>query len=596
MAVSPDQVEYLAAQTADLYADAETRLFAIIARQLAAGLESPGWAAAKLAAIQPLRRAAGDLLDSLAGTVSTQVRDAVAEAYNSGRASALDELGGIFGEERRTVLDQVPGLRGVDRLAAETIALVTDTHRSILRAVDDGYRAVVSEVTGTPLLGIDTRRQATQEAMRRFAGRGIVSFRDRAGRPWSMTSYAEMAVRTSVGRAAVEAHMTTLSAAGVDLVIVSNSPRECPLCRPWERRVLTIGGPSGARTIEVEHATDDGRMVRVHVAGTLDDARRAGLQHPNCRHSVSAYAPGLTPVGDATPDPDGYEAGQRQREIERHIRRWKTKEAAAVTPEGRKAAGAKVRQWQAAMRDHLAEHPDLRRLRAREQPGASNLPSTAPRPSDVDVQAARVRAGDTATVREMTDDQLAAALRARASDDRDQARVLDELDRRYPPEVAEPADTGDAAADLLADRDALADAMAPAPDPDEWGALADDTAFAAEATKVAEAAEDATPRTITRREARALYDEYVYRQYLAAEDACRGYLLSKRAEAEGIDPVQLFSGPARIAHARASDELREWWQQHGRLTQAEFIEHVTGQTQRWAAGARKNESDHQNKR
>ncbi|MCX4483671.1 hypothetical protein OG890_06900 [Streptomyces anulatus] len=54
--------------------------------------------------------------------------------------------------------------------------------------------------------------------------------------------------------------------------------------------------------------------------------------------------------------------------------------------------------------------------------------------------------------------------------------------------------------------------------------------------------------------------------------------------------MTLFSGPARIAHARASDELREWWAQHGRLTQAEFIEQATGEAQRWAEGA------HQNKR
>ncbi|MYX36733.1 phage capsid protein [Streptomyces sp. SID8377] len=596
MPVSPNQVEYLAAQTADQYADVEARLLGIIARQLAQGLDAPGWAAAKLAAIQPLRRAAGDLLDQLAGATSTEIRDVVAEAYNSGRTSALEELGSIFGEDRRRIVDQVPGLRAVDRLAAEAISLVTDTHRGILRAVLDGYRQVVAEVTSQPLTGTATRRQATQDAMARFANRGITSFRDRASRRWSMTSYAEMAVRTSVARAATEAHMTTLSAAGVDLVIVSDSPRECPLCRPWERHVLALTGPDGARVVEVEHATDEGRTVRVRVAGTLDEARRAGLQHPNCRHSVSAYTAGITPVGNARHDPDGYEAGQRQREIERGIRRWKNKQAAAVTPEARRAAGAKVRQWQGMMRDHLAEHPDLRRLRQREQPGASNLPSTAPRPSDVDVQAARVRAGDTATMREMSDDQLAAALRSSASDTRDQARVLNELDRRYPTQLAAPADTSNAADDLLADRDQLAAAMDPAPDPDGWGALAADEAFAAETTEAAQAAEDAEPRTLTRREARALYDEYVYRQYLAAEDACRGYLLNRRADAEGIDPVSLFSGPARIAHARASEELREWWAQHGRLTQAEFIEHVTGKSQRWATGARHNEADQQNKR
>ncbi|WP_046085602.1 phage minor capsid protein [Streptomyces antioxidans] len=85
-------------------------------------------------------------------------------------------------------------------------------------------------------------------------------------------------------------------------------------------------------------------MVRVNVAGSLDEARRAGVQHPNCRHSVSSYTPCITRTEDATPDPAGYEAGQRQRTIEREIRRYKNRAAAAITPEGKRAAEAKVRQ------------------------------------------------------------------------------------------------------------------------------------------------------------------------------------------------------------------------------------------------------------
>jgi hypothetical protein len=73
-------------------------------------------------------------------------------------------------------------------------------------------------------------------------------------------------------------------------------------------------------------------------------------------------------------------------------------------------------------------------------------------------------------------------------------------------------------------------------------------------------------------------------------------LLNAKGKAAGRDPVALFSGPARIAHANASDELKQWWADHGRLTQAEFIEKATGQAQRWASGARHNEADHQNKR
>ncbi|MFI5993157.1 phage minor capsid protein [Streptomyces sp. NPDC051362] len=736
-------VEDLAAGTRDLYAAAEERLLGIIARQLAEGLDAPGWAERKLSAVQAMRRASQGVVDELGKAVTLEVFDVVAQAYNTGHRAAVAELGALSDASRRLVDDLTPNAQAVDRLAAETVDLLTDRHRSILRNVEDQYRGIVAEVTATPLLGTGTRREATQDAMRRFADTGIRSFTDRAGRRWQLTSYAEMAVRTSVGRAATEAHMRTLGTAGVDLVTVSNAPRECPLCRPWEGKVLSISA-GGERTIEVEHATEDGRMVTVHVAGSLDEARRAGLQHPNCRHSVSAYTPDITRTDTAEPDPEGYEAGQRQRAIERNIRKHKNRAAAATTPEAKRAANAKVRQWQGNMRDHLAAHPDLRRLPKREQPGASNLPAPRRPIPDEAHQAARIRSGDARTPREMSDDELTAAMRhgdltpedrARIADEADRRdavalldrakpngrlvddltgfsddelgrvlghvdtpdalrvageldrrdvaarlpgvrrdllglsddqlaarvrealahqvddvadlaaeahrrdllarhfpggnladdltvigddelawsmayadndeilRIAGEMDRRDAVDLPAPAATGDAGDDLLADRDALAEAMGPAPDPNGWGALADDAAFsdelaaaiAQQSARDAAVAEGSAP-VLTRAEARAMYDEYVYRQYLQAEDDLRGVLLSKKAAAAGRSPITLFSGPARIAHANASDELKQWWLEHGRLTQAEFISKATGQEQRWAAGARKNESDHQNKR
>ncbi|OKJ42285.1 phage minor capsid protein [Streptomyces sp. CB01580] len=601
MPIHPGMIENLAAGTRDLYADAEARLLRIIARQLADGYDSPQWAERKLSAISALRRASQAVVDQLDQAVSLEVFEVTAEAYNVGHRAGVAELGALSNDARR-VDDITPQAQAVDRLAEQTVDRVTATHRSILRTTVDRFRAVVAQVAALPLLGTSTRREATQAAMQKLADEGITSFVDRSGRRWSLPAYAEMAVRTGVARAATEAHTRTLETAGVELVIVSNAPRECPKCRPWESKVLTISGPDGARTVEVEHATDDDRMVSVRVAGSLDEARRAGLQHPNCRHSVAAYTPGITrPPEHGGSDPEGYEAGQRQRAIERHIRRWKNRAAAATTPEAQRAANAKVRQWQGAMRDHLAAHPDLRRLRAREQPGASNLPTPSTAPPAPYVQAARVRSGDTGTMREMSDEEMGAAMRATSLDDRDRARIAAELDRRYPPDPPPaPAATGNAVEDLLADRAALDVATDPMPVPEEWGALANDAKFAEELAAAVRAAEKKTGaepvERVTRATAREMYAEYVYRQYLDAEDACRGHLLNKKAQADGIDPMSLFSGPAHIAHARASDELREWWRVNGRLTQAEFIEKATGQPSAAAAKARKNESDHQNKR
>ncbi|WKX70038.1 phage minor capsid protein [Streptomyces sp. XD-27] len=389
MPIHPGMVEDLSAGVRDLYADAEQRLLGIVARRLAEGFEAPGWATNKLRDIQALRRAAQGVVDALGSAMQLEVFDAVAEAYSIGARAGLAELGAGHDDDLRRIAETTPNTRAVDRLAAETIDLVTQTHRGILRGIEDGYRQVIAEVAGTPLLGVDTRRQATQRAMERFSDQGLRTFVDKGGRAWQMTSYAEMATRTAVGRAAVEAHGDRLRAAGLDLVIVSNAPHECPLCKPFEGQVLSLDGPDGARTVEVEHAAVDGETVRVKILGTVDEARRRGLQHPNCRHSLSAYLPGITraPV-EHSEDPHGYVASQRQRAIERGIRKWKNRAASAVTPEGKRAAEARVRAWQKRQREHLAAHPELIRRREREQPGAGNLPrvparrdAPAPRPA-----------------------------------------------------------------------------------------------------------------------------------------------------------------------------------------------------------------------
>ncbi|MEV8169601.1 phage minor capsid protein, partial [Microbacterium paraoxydans] len=157
MPVSPDMVEDLSAGVHDLYADAEDRLLQLVARQLAAGYDAPGWAQRKLAAIQPLRRAAQAVVDELGKAVSLEVFDVIAESYNRGHRAAVAELGALSDKARRLVDEITPNAQAVDRLAAEAVQVVTATHRGILRAVLDGFREVIARVTATPLLGIGTR-------------------------------------------------------------------------------------------------------------------------------------------------------------------------------------------------------------------------------------------------------------------------------------------------------------------------------------------------------------------------------------------------------------------------------------------------------
>ncbi|MGW6455516.1 phage minor capsid protein [Streptomyces sp. NPDC055078] len=380
MPVSPDMAEDLATAVARLYEQAELALIEKITQALAEGLESPHWVELKLGALGNLQAAIQEIITALQVDATGAIHQAVAEAYDRGQQAAIVELGAVATGPALAAAEALPTAAAVDRLAAALVQETGGTHLRILRSGLDVYRQVIAQASAAPLLGGTTRREAAGRALAQFAIRGVTGFVDRAGRAWNLTSYVEMATRSAVGRAAVEAHTDRLAAAGIELVIVSDSPEECERCRPWEGRVLRRDGPSGTDTVELEHATEDGRMVRVRVAGSLPEARAAGLLHPNCRHRVSIYLPGVTRPRPKPPSRATYEQSQKQRYYERQVRAWKRSAAAAMDDDKRARANARVRGYQGRIRELVAD-TGLPRKGHREQIDQAARPATADRPT-----------------------------------------------------------------------------------------------------------------------------------------------------------------------------------------------------------------------
>jgi hypothetical protein len=91
------------------------------------------------------------------------------------------------------------------------------------------------------------------------------------------------------------------------------------------------------------------------------------------------------------------------------------------------------------------------------------------------------------------------------------------------------------------------------------------------------------------------YADEVHRLWNAAEDDTRGHMLSKAAEAHNakfaadgarqIDARKLFTGPEARARKWASDELKQWWDQHGRPTLEQYRQQVITGTERRERGA-----------
>lgn len=82
--------------------------------------------------------------------------------------------------------------------------------------------------------------------------------------------------------------------------------------------------------------------------------------------------------------------------------------------------------------------------------------------------------------------------------------------------------------------------------------------------------------------ARGSYRDFTYGSYISAEDATNGQLLNPQGRAAGIDPHTLFSGPESRVRKYASDELKQWFDQNGRVLfeqhQASLLGDVAGAT------------------
>lgn len=377
MPVDRSLAEGLAQALTDIYGDVELRLAEDLARRLKKGIKSPDWVHDKLGSVNELRNATNRMLQKLQADTTGQVEQAVVLAYARGGVAALDELaraGQLSREQVKAIRASMPGAEAVQRLIWSLVSTLLGTHVRILRWETDVYREVVASTVATGVLqGTETRIRTAQRTLDRFLSRGVTGFTDKANRNWELASYVEMATRTGAAQAAVQGHLDRLADRGIDLVMVSNAPQECKLCRPWEGRILhrTIGGK---RLANAEHATLDRSTVHFHIAGSVAEAVAAGLMHPNCRHSLSAFIPGVSKPASVTTsaDPKGDEARQKLRDLERKVRRSKLRAAGALTPEARKHHEAKARGYQAQIREHIRTAPTkLFRHPEREQLGTA---------------------------------------------------------------------------------------------------------------------------------------------------------------------------------------------------------------------------------
>lgn len=346
MAISPEDAEGLAAEVAQAYTQAELGLIGRITAFLGTGLDTDSWSEDRRNATGAVRRTIAALLRPLFRRGRKAAEKAASEAAHRGVAAADKELGDLADN-----LPPPPGdaaKQGLDKMN-DALTKVED---AVVTQAMSAYQRIITEVSVSVDAGTRTRLQAAAQALSQFADEGITGFVDKRGRKWELATYVEMAVRTQVSNVMIDAHVSRIVSAGVRLVMVSDAPYECELCKPWESKILEIDGPSGEHEVTVRKV--GGGSVTVVVAGSLAEARAAGLFHPNCRHNIDAYLPGVSRVSEPVDTKGvGYADTQRLRAIERTARKWDRRRAAALTDEQKAQANAKFKEWRKKAADHV---------------------------------------------------------------------------------------------------------------------------------------------------------------------------------------------------------------------------------------------------
>ena len=250
----------------------------------------------------------------------------------------------------------------------EAYDLLKNTGLGIYRKADDIYKEV-AKLTRQALFkegNILTRQMISNDMMKRFAEKGIDSIVYKNGARYGVDTYSEMVGRTMSSRVSQQGTFNRFQEHGYDLVRVSSHFNCCDLCAPYEGRIFSLSGRSKKYP-------------------PLSQAIRGGLFHPNCLHDTSAYFPGKSQPLETRVDPEAqklidehgykkaqkmtYQASQKQRGIERNIRKWKKESVYSVDPNRTKFAKNKVLEWQKAQRVHIRENPFLRRKYDRESIG-----------------------------------------------------------------------------------------------------------------------------------------------------------------------------------------------------------------------------------
>lgn len=356
---------------AKIFEEIELRLIASLKRNLLRhkaeekkyGKNWSAWQVEKLRNIERFRRENLDIMNEYVDIIDDETRELMEEQFHEGEEEAEQAVSEFSGKEITPVSTKhFFGVNNekIQKLMTDVTTLEKTVETAALRMTDDIYRQTVNRVQLAMAAGEMTLPVAIDMATKDFLNAGINCIVYKDGKRVNIADYVRMALQTCSARATLQGKAKRFAELGYDTVLVSAYGGCSETCEPYQGRVFiddvfTLW--QGERNGDMGKSVYCGKWFPL-----LSSAIRGGLFHPNCRHTLSQYIDGFTKIPTPIPADDikiQRELEQKQRMLERKIRKLKRFAEGTQNPEIAKAYRKKLRETQHELKVFVDEHKDL---------------------------------------------------------------------------------------------------------------------------------------------------------------------------------------------------------------------------------------------
>jgi len=265
-----------AEQLMKLFAQTEQKLIAEITRKRAAGYVDY----AETAALRRVRETMQKMVDESAKYVPLAIEKEFykGEKHAAGYKNARQVVTPGRTRAAEILTDNLLGQ--IQEMAGNALADATAKMQLIGRPEADIFRTLGLR-TASQNVAIGASGMGGVEAMARaLEASGITAFVDKAGRPWSLRAYGNMAVRTTVKQAQVSAVLTEDDH---DLYQIVRHNAPCRLCATYSGRVYSKSGTNP------HYPPLAMAFGKIDLAGPNDLSNSFLNIHPNCLCSIQKY-------------------------------------------------------------------------------------------------------------------------------------------------------------------------------------------------------------------------------------------------------------------------------------------------------------------